>query len=282
VSVDSLRLYQRGLSAFLTNRGIDYADTYLRLRVKDSTGAVVRSTVLYTQIPGLTSERASYEIGGYEMATFVASCSVAYTEDENTSNDTASLRIVPPLCDVGVEILWPVNAMDSGATGHPTFLARNYGTTDSADFFLFFRIDSTYSDLLFVQGLGAGQETVLVFNDEWQALLPGWHPDLCSLAYPFFHVWAHAGSIYVRPSGAVAEPKPRHGPEPVRLVPELGGLVLYGPADVLRSVLVFDPTGRALAVTRRRESDRLQVSGLSPGVYFVSTGDTRHKLVLAR
>jgi hypothetical protein len=282
VSADSLRLFPRGLSAFLTNHGIDYADTYLRLRVEDSAGAVVYSTVLYTQIPGLTSERVSYEIGGYEMATFVARCSVDYAEDENRINDTASLRIVPPLCDVGVTILWPVNFVDSGATGHPTLRARNYGVTDSVGFFLFYRIDSTYSDLLFVPGLSAGQETVLVFNDEWQARLPGWHPTLCSLAYPFYHAWAQTGSIYVRTSGAVAEPKPAQGPSPVRLVPTPGGFVLYGPTEVLERVLVFDPTGRALAVTRRRGSGCLHVSGLRPGVCFVSAEDFRHKLVLDR
>ncbi len=282
VSADSLRLFPRGLAAFLTNHGIDYADTYLRLRVEDSAGAVVHSTVLYSQIPGLTSERASYEIGGYEFATYVARCSVAYVDDENRINDTASLRIVPPVGDVGVVILWPVNVVDSAETGHPTFRARNYGSTDPVDFFLFFRIDSTYSDSLFVEGLPAGGDTVLQLHDEWQALLPGWHPTLCSLAYPFFHAWAHAGSIYVRPSGAVAEPKPRHGPEPVRLVPEPGGFVLYGPADVLEHVLVFDPSGRALAVARRRQSGCLHASGLRPGIYFVSTDDSRHKLVLAR
>jgi hypothetical protein len=72
------------------------------------------------------------------------------------------------------------------------------------------------------------------------------------------------------------------GPRPLRLVPEPGGFVLYAPAEVLEHVLVFDPTGRMLATTGHRESGRLHVSGLCPGVYFVSTGDTRHKLVLAR
>jgi hypothetical protein len=281
VSADSLRLFPRGLAAFLTNRGIDYADTYLRLRVKDSTGAVVRSTGLFTEIPGLTSVRLSYDIGGYEMATYVARCSVDYDEDENRINDTASLRIVPPLCDVGMDFwIWPLGSVDSGETGHPCCHVRNFGDS-CADFFLLVRIDSTFSDSLFVESLPAGEGVELEFHDEWQALLVGWHPTLCSLAYPFFHAWAHAGSIYVQPSGAGAEQKPRHEPEPVRLVPETGGFVLNGPAHVLEHVLVFDPTGRMLAVSRHRKSGRLHVSGLSPGVYFVSGEDFRHKLVLA-
>ena len=96
VSADSLRLVPRGLAAYVTNRGVDFAGIFLHLMVEDSTGAVLCSTGMSTEIPGLTSVRLSYDIGGYEMATYFARCSVDYDEDENPHNDTASLHLFPP------------------------------------------------------------------------------------------------------------------------------------------------------------------------------------------
>jgi len=279
VSADSLRLFRRGLSAFLTNRGTDYAETYLHLMVEDSTGAVLCSTGMNAEIPGLTSISLSYDIGGYEQATYVARCSVDYDEDENPSNDTASLHLLPPP-EVGITAMPPF--IGQGRIIQPFCWARNRSSTDPVDFFVFYRIDSTYSDSLFVEGLSAGKETVLVFHDEWHALLVGEHPTLCSLDYPFYFGWVETGFVFVVASGVSAESKPQHGPGPVRLVPEPGGFVLYGPPEALENVMVFDPAGRMLATTRRRESGRLCVSGLSPGVYIVSTEDFRHKLILAR
>ncbi|UCG42758.1 MAG: T9SS type A sorting domain-containing protein [candidate division WOR-3 bacterium] len=193
--------------------------------------------------------------------------------------DTAFLRLCDTtfvvVCDIGIDTMY----RQGGCT---YVVVHNYGNVHSSVVVTLNLEDSLhglrYSDRisLFLDE-GDVQTVVFPFYDSPPPVL--WY--YCASLSADMRMENNYDTLVV---GAHIQDVPVGGPgaQPLRLVPAPGGFVLYGPAEALDHVLVFDPTGRMLATTRRRESDRLQVSGLGPGVYIVSAGDFRHKLVLAR
>jgi len=94
-------------------------------------------------------------------------------------NDTGRAEFTVIRHDVGVQrLVWPVGVVDSGATGQPQAVVKNYGT-EIESFEALFRIGNSYVGTVEVIGLGSGDSAEVRFA-EWQALVRGGSAVCCS------------------------------------------------------------------------------------------------------
>lgn len=276
VSVDSL-WRDEVFRIRVSNQGTETETFWTNLSVEDSTGSVVlEDSFQFVDLAAGDTETIAIPDIGIMPGLHTARCSVALRGDENPENDTASLQFAALLDrDVSADRLWMEATLQA--------LVSNRGS-DVVSFYTHVMLYDSSGGLVWTERVAV----VGVLPHETRQVdfpivthEPGPFPPRCSVAMRGDQN-PENDTVSLSVVGGVAEGPGRSVPEPFRVIQTRDGIMVTGPPDMLAGTRLYDAAGRVVAATRRHNGDRLHVFGLRPGVYFVSTEDTRHKLVLAR
>ena len=219
-------------------------------------------------------------------------CSTALPGDEYAANNYATDSVHSRLNDIELlEIIVPGDTVDSGSVVRPKVKARNNGT-QSETFFAWFRIPGENYLRRVSEMLEPGEAGELAFAT-WIPKNRGWHDfesfvELDGDMEPGND--SILGQVYVGPPTGIEE-EPGNAPgmkSPASVV--RGVLMMPGPGtrsespgrnSVMSLPVLLNAVGRKVMDLAPGAND---VRHLSPGVYFVRTGDTENlrRVVLAR
>jgi hypothetical protein len=202
--------------------------------------------------------------------------------------DNVSLTGDDPIPDIGFDSLisWPPDTVDSGSVWPMGVFVKNYGGGPVEDpFALELQIGIGYRDTVLVTDTLEPGQGVRVDFDPWTASSLGWHRILCRFALIGSTEDSIIDSVYVRPSGGIDSEEHRSGLSTCMAAfpnPAHGCVNLALSTPDIRAVRLYDAGGRLLAAhpCLGRRSLGLDVSGLSPGVYFIRAQDQTCRLVI--
>jgi hypothetical protein len=199
----------------------------------------------------------------------VLSCSAWVVGDMNPTNDCDTHNYFRERGTQGdmtvTHWFWP-DTVDSGEVGYPRLRSESRNLTDSISFRLDYEIYSytdsqVYDDWLYVERLAPGEDTTVIFDQQWHAVKPGLYQSWTYLILgDYVYVWTR--DVRVRPSGAVAEDDHRSEAQRTQVTVCRGRLMPPGRdgAELLdicgRKVLDLQPGPNYLR-------------HVAPGVYFV-------------
>ena len=196
-------------------------------------------------------------------------CSTMMAGDEYRRNDAHELLARVYLIDVAVvEILAPIDTVDSGAVVQPQARICNNGTQD-AGLTALFRVSDGYRSNPNPMTLHAERDSIVTFSPPWEAESPGWHTVKCTLYLSGDMNDSNnlfIDSVFVRPgpydavSGAECE---QEKPPPTTL---RWTLSLRGD----QSAALLDITGRRVMDLEPGLND---IRHVAPGVYFLRSAD---------
>jgi hypothetical protein len=259
-------------------------------RVGMRIGVFYRATTLVTEtIPPGSAVRVSFqEWTAAQRGRHPVSAETFLFGDIEPENNSKTGYVFVRVRDVGpLVIISPPDTVDSATVVPIQVQVRNFGNVDADSFQVHFRIGSRTCAPKFVAGLGSGATQTVSFND--------WYPDTARVFLARCSTYWYddinprndtlSKLVFVRGAGSIGSEENRPA-EPNRLTalpnPARGRVNLSLPRVDIRYVAMYSPTGRLVSrypCKGRRRLD-LDVSGFSPGIYFIRAQEQTCRLVI--